>query len=141
LSIYADSSFIVSVYIADAHSARADQRLGRHRGLWLTPLHRAEIVHAIEQNVFRGNISASDAQELHSAFEQDRRTGIWMEIELPEKSFESAVRLARAHVAAIGTRTLDTLHIASALELKAQHFWTFDDRQAKLARAAGLKVS
>jgi hypothetical protein len=31
--------------------------------------------------------------------------------------------------------------VASALELKAQNFWTFDDRQAKLAKAAGLKLS
>ena len=37
-------------------------------------------------------------------------------------------------------RTLDTLHVASALELKAEHFWTFDDRQAKLALAVGLKT-
>jgi hypothetical protein len=31
--------------------------------------------------------------------------------------------------------------VAAALELKAQQFWTFDERQAKLAKAAGLKVS
>jgi len=37
--------------------------------------------------------------------------------------------------------TLDTLHVASALELGAERFWTFDERQAKLARAVGLKVS
>jgi predicted nucleic acid-binding protein len=44
-------------------------------------------------------------------------------------------------VAKVGTRTLDTLHVASALELRATEFWTFDDRQAKLAKAVGLKVS
>jgi predicted nucleic acid-binding protein len=36
--------------------------------------------------------------------------------------------------------TLDTLHVASALELGAERFWTFDERQAKLARAVGLKT-
>jgi hypothetical protein len=30
--------------------------------------------------------------------------------------------------------------VASALELKTEHFWTFDARQAKLAVAAGLKT-
>ncbi len=44
------------------------------------------------------------------------------------------------HAARLGVRTLDTLHVASALELKAEHFWTFDGRQAKLALAAGLKT-
>ena len=36
--------------------------------------------------------------------------------------------------------TLDTLHVACALELGAERFWTFDARQAKLARAVGLKA-
>jgi predicted nucleic acid-binding protein len=34
-------------------------------------------------------------------------------------------------------RTLDTLQVAGALELKAERFWTFDGRQAKLAKAQG----
>jgi hypothetical protein len=29
--------------------------------------------------------------------------------------------------------------VAAALELKAERFWTFDERQAKLAKAVGLK--
>ncbi len=49
--------------------------------------------------------------------------------------------LARTYVAKLGTRTLDSLHVAAALELKAERFWTFDERQAKLAKAVGLKVS
>ena len=36
--------------------------------------------------------------------------------------------------------TLDTLHVASALQLGAERFFTFDERQANLARAVGLKV-
>jgi predicted nucleic acid-binding protein len=38
-------------------------------------------------------------------------------------------------------RTLDSLHVACALELKAERFWTFDDRQARLAEAVGLNLS
>jgi predicted nucleic acid-binding protein len=32
------------------------------------------------------------------------------------------------------------LHVASALELDTRQFVTYDDRQAKLAEACGLKV-
>lgn len=63
-----------------------------------------------------------------------------MDAPLPEVLFEKAAEIARAHVAQTGTRTLDTLHVAAALELKAERFWTFDDRQAKLAKAVGLKL-
>jgi predicted nucleic acid-binding protein len=33
------------------------------------------------------------------------------------------------------------LHVASALELKAERFWTFDERQKRLARTVGLKTA
>jgi predicted nucleic acid-binding protein len=49
--------------------------------------------------------------------------------------------LGRRHSSRLGQRTLDTLHVAIALELNAERFWTFDERQAKLARAVGLKVA
>jgi predicted nucleic acid-binding protein len=35
---------------------------------------------------------------------------------------------------------LDVIHVVSALVLGAQDFYTFDRDQAKLARAAGLRV-
>ena len=59
----------------------------------------------------------------------------------PEMAFELCIQLAQRHGARLGTRTLDTLHVAAALELRAKRFWTFDMRQAKLAEAEGLKSS
>lgn len=108
--------------------------------LCLTPFHQAEWNHAIEQQVFRGNLSPEEAQTVHEDFERDRKTGFWFEVAFPEKTFELCAQLARQYVSRLGSRTLDTLHVAAALELKVERFWTFDERQAKLARAAGLKV-
>lgn len=140
MSIYADTSFLVSIYLTDAHSIEADRLLKMSQGPFCTPLHLVEFAHSIEQNVFRRRISAADAKPAYREFEQDRRTGIWREVAQPELTFALAVDLARTHTAALGTRTLDTLHVAAALELKAERFWTFDDRQAKLAKAVGLKL-
>jgi predicted nucleic acid-binding protein len=39
-----------------------------------------------------------------------------------------------------GHRTLDVLHVATAVHLGAKEFLSFDIRQKKLARHAGLKV-
>lgn len=77
---------------------------------------------------------------MYNDFEKDRTAGLWVEIGLPEMALERCTELARRHVARLGVRTLDSLHVASALELKADRLWTFDARQAKLAEAAGLKV-
>lgn len=66
---------------------------------------------------------------------------IWAETAIPERAFDRSADLARRHGAKLGIRTLDSLHVACALELKAERFWTFDERQAKLARAEGLKTT
>jgi predicted nucleic acid-binding protein len=59
----------------------------------------------------------------------------------PPTVFAASERLARRHVATLGVRTLDSLHVAAALELGAGRFWTFDDRQTRLAEAEGLATA
>jgi predicted nucleic acid-binding protein len=141
LTIYADSSVFVSLYINDQHSPQARKWFTSRPSVWFTPLHRAEWMHAVEQHVFRGYMTAGEARKVYLHFELDSGKGLWLDTLLPESAFRVAVDLARKHVAHIGTRTLDSLHVASALELKAERFWTFDERQKKLAKAAGLKTS
>jgi len=141
LNIYVDTSFIVSIYISDTHSSTADRLLASSSGVLCTPLHRVEFAHSVEQNIFRGQISSKAASQVYAEFERDCDSGVWREVGQPELTFVVAVDLARTHIAKLGTRTLDSLHVAAALELKAERFWTFDDRQKKLAKAVGLKTT
>jgi predicted nucleic acid-binding protein len=67
--------------------------------------------------------------------------GRWIPLPMPENAFDVCADLARRYGPKLGIRTLESLHVASALELKADRFWTFDERQAKLAKAVGLKIS
>ncbi|HRI12139.1 MAG TPA: hypothetical protein PLX89_03960 [Verrucomicrobiota bacterium] len=57
----------------------------------------------------------------------------------PEVLLE-AERLSAAYSATLGTRSLDILHVASALVLGARDFLTFDTRQGALAAAVGLRL-
>jgi predicted nucleic acid-binding protein len=141
LSVYADSSFFVSLYLNDTHSREVQRRITKAPRLWLTPLHRVEWTHVIVQHVFLRKISVEEARQFYAAFEADRLRALWSEVPMPEMAFEISVQLAKRHGPRIGLGTLDTLHVASALELRAERFWTFDERQAKLARVVGLKVS
>ena len=85
-------------------------------------------------------ISADQAQKVVKEFQGDREARFWMEVNLADTVFDRCVQLTRQYGSRVTLRTLDTLHVASALELGAERFWTFDERQTKLARAAGLKT-
>jgi predicted nucleic acid-binding protein len=140
VTIYADTSFFVSLYLPDRHTAEVERRLSSRPSLWMTPLHVAEWMHAVEQHVFRKAITRSEADRALHRFHEYRARNLWREAPVPDQAFEVCAQLAHKHAARLGVRTLDTLHVASALELKAEQFWTFDARQAKLALAAGLKT-
>ncbi|MCU1301384.1 MAG: hypothetical protein JWQ87_1668 [Candidatus Sulfotelmatobacter sp.] len=109
--------------------------------VWFTPLHSAECFHAIAKQVFYRKISQAEADTVFDTLKRDRDDGLWLEVVMPENAFELCADLGRRYAPKLGIRTLDTLHVACALELKAERFWTFDERQAKLAKAQGMKTN
>lgn len=141
MTIYADTTFIVSVYVTDRNSLEARQRFSESPRGWFTQLHRVEWAHAIAQQSFHRAMTPSEASQIYNHLEMDQSAGLWVDVRLPEMVFELGADLARRHGPRLGIRTLDSLHVASALLLKADRFWTFDDRQAKLAKAEGLKAT
>lgn len=141
MTICTDTSFIVSYYLQDIHSPEADRRMKAGPSLWVTPLNRTEFAHALHQYVFRSATTLAESSLVWQDFEDDCSNGVWNEINLPESVWERSIDLARRHGPKLGVRTLDSLHVACALELKARRFWTFDERQAKLAKTVGLNTA
>jgi predicted nucleic acid-binding protein len=84
-------------------------------------------------------MTQQEVASVRSSFEEDRRSGFWHYRPLSEEVFEICTGLGLKYAATFGNRTLDTLHVAAALGLKAEHFWTFDRRQNEVVIAAGLK--
>ncbi len=58
----------------------------------------------------------------------------WQQIHL------AAERLSELYTDAGGHRSMDILHVATAIELGVKEFLTFDGNQKKLAEAEGLVV-
>ena len=141
MNVCVDSSLLVSLYVIDANSPQAVRRMHQRPEVWLTPLNRTELAHSIYQRVFRGQINEFEARRIWTAFEDDCVAGVWIFVNLPVAVWRTSIDLARRHSHILGVRTLDTLHVACALELRADRFWTFDDRQARLAEAAGLDTT
>lgn len=57
-----------------------------------------------------------------------------------KRSF-SGHQLSRQITARLGTRTADLLHVAAAIELKADYLYSFDQQQRKLAQVVRLKTN
>jgi predicted nucleic acid-binding protein len=142
LSAYADTSFVASLYMPDANSARAGQRMRRvPLPLLIGSLGELELANAFRLRVFRAEMRNSEARAGVAAFHEDLRSGIIAVKPMPDEGYAAAERLASRWTARLGTRTLDILHVACALALEAESFYTFDDRQRRLAAAAGLKAA
>lgn len=140
MSVYLDTSFLVSLYVTDVHSPEARRLIRTISPPWFTPLHEAEVAHALAQHVFRGQLTSSEVATLTKQVKGDKAQGVWRAQDLPEQAFSVATDLGRRHGTKLGVRTLDSLHVASALELGAERFWSLDERQSKLAKAVGLKI-
>lgn len=126
-----------------AHTTgRAIARIRKEKlPLPFTWLHQLELRNALRLRVFRREISAEQREASLNMVLADLAAGVLAPASprLPETMIE-AERLSAGHSEKIGTRSLDILHVATALVLGCSSVLTFDRRQAALARASGLKV-
>ena len=140
--IYADSSFLVSCCLADANTHRAKARLSTLKvPLPFTAFHELEVRNALQLCVFRGKFDASVAAAAWTNLQQDFQAGRLIRVDMNWRvAFRFAASLGRRHTSAIGTRSLDVLHVAAAKVLRVSELLTFDGRQAALAARVGLVV-
>jgi predicted nucleic acid-binding protein len=142
LSVYADASFLVSLYVHDAHSANAAVHLQNATPpILLNPLGEIELANAISQMVFRKEFTTAQAKATHAVVRKDIESGLLQIRALGATVFDRAMTLTQRRTPQLGTRTLDILHVACALDLRAEKFLTFDQKQARLAKAEGLIVA
>ena len=139
---YADPSALLKLYVHEPESAAMSAWRARIGGaLPLTEHGHLEIANGICLAAFRNAITADAWMDALASLEEDVGEGRYVQTDvLWRATLRRAGDLARRHTRSIGNRTLDLLHVATALELGLRDFVTFDRRQQQLARAVGLKV-
>ena len=142
MNAYADTGFVVTLYKEEATSASAASLMAcQTAGVCLSQLGELEFRNALHLAVFRGELKANDAAPMQSLFQEDVANGIFIITPVPASTlFAKAMELADRHSPSLGTRSLDLLHVAAALLLKADSFLSFDERQRKAAKAEGLNI-
>jgi predicted nucleic acid-binding protein len=113
----------------------------RIRGALPMTLHgRLEIANGISLAAFRKAITTEAMADALLSFEEDLTEGRYTEIDvLWRATLRRAADISRTYTPKLGCRSLDVLHVATALELGLRAFVTFDGRPRQLARAVGLK--
>jgi predicted nucleic acid-binding protein len=136
-----DASFLFSLYVLDANSAKASAMMKRSDlPLLLSEVGKIEILNAVGLRLFRKELLPTEAAKVYDLFREDIEQGVVQIVPLPAAAYQLAEQIARKRTPLLGTRTLDVLHVAGALARKARAFYTFDIKQARLAAALGLRV-
>ena len=141
-AVYVDPSGLARLYIHQAGSREMSAWRRRVNGTLAVTHHgRTEIINAICRAVFLGHLTAVAASEAIADFASDFAEGRLHQAEiLWRAALNRAAELAQTHTPKLGTRSLDVLHVACALELESRYFLTFDQRQQNLASEVGLKT-
>ena len=140
---YADTSLLVKSYFDEPGSEEADDVLrGLGAPLAYTPLHEVEVPNAIYLKRFRGEINEEQERAVLEALRSDLREGLLRRPDFLDlrKVFVRVAVLAEKHSPQTGTRSLDLLHVAAALECDSSDFVSYDARQRKVAAGEGLRV-
>lgn len=139
MTAYADSSVLVAFYLNEPHSPIARRALPSFRQVPYTPLHHLEVRNAMRVWVGRGRLTVAESLTLLSHLEGDVSAERLLQVPIDlYATFSAAEALSARHASRLLSRSLDTLHVAAALELGCTRFVTFDARQAALAAACGL---
>lgn len=135
---YFDTSVLVKCYVREDGTPRALELLGRYAVVSST-IAPVELTSALRRHRQRGGISADDLVEVDARIRAER--SFWTLIAVEAAVLGRAEALTRA----AGVKTLDALHLASAMVLLAETgasipFLTADRQQRRAATALGLDV-
>jgi predicted nucleic acid-binding protein len=139
---YLDASALTPLYLHETRSAEVTRWRAKTRGtIFVTHYGRTEVINAICLASFHGELKETARTEALSDFAIGFTIGELRQADLLWRSaLNRAAELSQSFTPRLGTRALDVLHVACALELKLPYFLSFDVRQQKLAVAAGLKL-
>jgi predicted nucleic acid-binding protein len=142
LVIYPDTSFLIPLYVDEARSEEAGRFMQRASSpLIYTPFHRLEVRTALRVHVFRQHLTPASLRDIFRDIDHDLAENVLQHVPLDwNDALRQAEEIGADHIAQIGARSGDLLHVASAIALNSQEFCTFDVQQAELAKCAGLKV-
>ena len=140
---YADSGFLVSLYRPTEGLSRTARRTIKQSpgAVILSPLSLLEIRNALNMAIRRGEMGETERDAILVDIRRQLEVGYFRLAEVSQSEiYAKASELSDRHTPGIGTRSLDLMHVATALLCRAQRFFSTDTRQREAAKAEGMEV-
>lgn len=134
MRVFLDSSSLAKRYIMERGSEKVEETLSGADEAAISLIGPAEIISALSRIFRQGMISAAQYDRTKTALFEDLEDMSIREVTAPVVSL--AIDLLERHT----LRTLDALHLAGAIEWRADLFISSDKRQLAAASAASLRV-
>ena len=141
MKTYVDSSALVAIYVPERFSKTARQSVRAVPQIPFTQLHELEVRNAFELLVGRALITREECRAIQAQLDADLDSQRLARVSLDlDRVFTSASDLSLTYTAKVLTRSLDLLHVAAAQAMMCRRLVSADDRQLRVAKAAGLAV-
>jgi predicted nucleic acid-binding protein len=139
--IYLDTSALVKLYVLEAGSEFVQSCLSEQDDpLPVWELQEAELANALHLKVFRNEWTDAEAELQIEHFHSRKQRGLYVFPEIDRVELIREFHRLSRETPRTGCRTMDIFHVACALQIPSCRFLTFDGRQGKLARLAGLEM-
>ena len=139
--IYLDTSALVKLYVLEAGSEFVQSCLSEQDDpLPVWELQEAELANALHLKVFRNEWTEAEAELQIEHFHSRKQRGLYVFPEIDRVELIREFHRLSRETPRTGCGTMDILHVACALQIPSCRFLTFDGRQGKLARLAGLEM-
>jgi predicted nucleic acid-binding protein len=140
--IYLDTSALLKLYLREKGSEEVHEIvISQDLPLPVWELQEMELINALHLKVFWKELSQKDCNAQLAHFDSRKARGLYFFPEIRRPQLQKDFRDLAIKTPKIGCRTLDIMHVACALQLEITRFVTFDDRQRKLAKLAGLPLT
>jgi predicted nucleic acid-binding protein len=137
---YFDAAYVAKCYLNEpraelvrAVAARATE------GLVSSELARVEFASILARHVREGHLTPIQAARKHRQFAQDERAGVWAWVRVTPTLVEHARAVIGRLPASVPVRTLDALHLVSALAAGVREVYTNDRHLLRAASYCDLE--
>jgi hypothetical protein len=137
---YVDTSALAKWYLNEPRSEDFERFAQRSGRLAISRLAALEMRSLLARRRRAGDVTRRFEREALAAFADDVRSGV-LEVRPLEDTVALHAERILARARRVPLRTLDALHLATALALGADRFATADRIHARGARSLGLRVT